>query len=154
MENLHIWLTIAATHLLAVLGYATVELFIKPLSVYSHTKNKIAAVLHQHSNILTSPSPDNRRAIDASDELRVLAMELEVVYLNIRFRNLFNLLRLTPNDMEVLEAKRSLVFLSNSTISGDSRENHIHIGVVHENLRIYEIDKTNSAIAIKNKLEK
>lgn len=122
-------LTILGGVIVYVMGQFTSKFLLEPIYEQKKAIGKVINFLIFYANIYSSP-----RKIDPGDavpkiteeaavELRKVATELMARSVVIPFYRIFEILHLIISKEDIVDAHRSLIGLSNSVISGNSKEN-------------------------------
>lgn len=129
-----------AAILTSVLGFGFVNYIFIPLRKYKDTVSLINKRLIYYSHIITSPG-DAGLANEAQPKIRDLATELEAYYLAVPAKTVLKLMRLLPPRKYVLNAKGSLIFISNSVHQeGYTDKNCEALEMVYTSLNIPELE--------------
>lgn len=127
--------------IVAVAGYIMSNFLLKPIQDYKKIIGKVGYKLTYYVHIITSPQSGDL-ADEASLVLRDLACDLERKYCLIILLPIFNKLGIVPNQAQLIDAKKKIIFLSNSVFDGESsKENRNALDDIFTSLKIKELEK-------------
>src|SRR2546427_7286581 len=117
-------LTVAGGVFVLALGQLVVRFVVEPLHEQAKAIGEVVYVLIFYADLYANPggviTPAHQAAVDA---LRKSASQLMATSHGVRAYWLWACLRMAPPFGHMLEATRSLIFLSNSVYRGDRAEN-------------------------------
>ncbi|MCL4397414.1 hypothetical protein M1403_00035 [Patescibacteria group bacterium] len=96
------------------LGQIFQNFFLKPLQTFQNVKGEIIHKVKFHSNVITNSGLDKEHLSWASGDMRDLSCQLETSYLLVPFTSVLSRFSLIPPRIDIREAARILILLSNA----------------------------------------
>lgn len=129
--------TIIAGVAIYVLGQIIQNFILKPLQDFNITKVDISHKIKFWSNVLNNPDVNREKTQQATLDMRDLSSNLESRYIIIPFKKSLSFLGLLPNQKNVREAAKQLIFLSNTSIQpGTHSDEHNAIEKIKQALNL------------------
>lgn len=101
---------------------------------YRKCEGKVRNRLKYYANVLTSPGLVPELTKESSQVCRELSCELEEMYYGIAYRNLLVRIKALPEENNINEAAKKLIYLSNATYGGEPLRNDDAIQSISKNL--------------------
>jgi hypothetical protein len=134
--------TVISGVLIFLLGEILQIFFLAPLKEYKRIVGAIDNRLKYYSNVILTIATPEESIREVHKLLRELSCDLESAYKQIPCRVVFCRLRLVPAQIEVAEAAKCLIFLSNTVVDkGHVIEKNTEFGNVYKLLNIESLDK-------------